>query len=138
MSSQTDPRAVVLRDFELFSQGMKRVDELLQCFAPDCKFRDCTSSRIYSGREELRAYCMEMYRSLPDLRVEVVSLIADGRRVVAELEFIGTHHGELLGVAASGRLIRWSGCCVYDITDENLIGQETYYFDRESIREAVT
>jgi predicted ester cyclase len=41
--------------------------------------------------------------AFPDFRMEIVDLIAEGDTVVAHFKCSGTHEGEWLGVAATGR-----------------------------------
>lgn len=41
--------------------------------------------------------------AFPDFEMEIVELIAEGDRVVAHFRCSGTHRGEWLGVAATGR-----------------------------------
>lgn len=128
-----DPTAVVLRDFALFSQGRARINDLLECFADDIDFRDCTSEVRHVGHAALRAYTLEINDALPDLKVENVRLTTHGRTVVAEMEFVGTHLGEFMGVPATGRQLRWRNCTVYEVDDNNKIAQERYYFDTGTI-----
>lgn len=47
---------------------------------------------------------LTMFRAaMPDLRVEVEDMLAEGDKVVARLTLRGSHQGELFGVPASGR-----------------------------------
>lgn len=128
-----DPREVVLRDFELFSLGRERIDDLLQCFSEDIIFQDCISDELHVGHEALRAYTLVINDALPDLKVQNVRLTVQGRTVVSEMEFVGTHLGEFMGVPATGRRLRWRNCTVYEINDQNRIAKERYYFDRGMI-----
>jgi predicted ester cyclase len=41
--------------------------------------------------------------AFPDFRMEIVDLVAEGDAVVAHFKCSGTHRGEWLGVAATGR-----------------------------------
>ena len=58
----------------------------------------------------------------PDQRFTISEMIAEGDRVVATWHWIGTHHGEIAGFAASGKTIRMSGATVYYFTDDRLTG----------------
>ena len=119
----------MLRDFALFGEGRSRIDDLLQCFADDIDFRDCTSDERHIGHAALRAYTLIINDALPDLKVENVRLTTQGRTVVAEMDFVGTHLGEFMGVPASGRRLRWRNCTVYEVNQDNKIAHERYYFD---------
>jgi len=47
--------------------------------------------------------------AFPDLRLEVVDMVAEGDRVVTRLVGHGTHRGSFLGVSATGRTIELTG-----------------------------
>jgi steroid delta-isomerase-like uncharacterized protein len=65
-----------------------------------------------SGLEGFKAL-VSMYRSaLPDLRVPVEELIAEGDRVVTRWRARGTHQGELMGNAPTGNQASVSGILI--------------------------
>lgn len=52
------------------------------------------------------AYFLQTFRvAFPDMKVEVLDMIAEGDRVVARCRMTGTHQGEFMGLAATGRTI---------------------------------
>ncbi len=61
------------------------------------------SPTVAPGRAGLKAFVADLRRAFPDLRVEVDDLIAEGDRVVARVVGCGTHRGEYLGIAPTGR-----------------------------------
>jgi len=57
------------------------------------------------GIEGVKAF-VQMYRgAFPDLRATVEDAFEQGDRAVARVRYTGTHQGELMGVAPSGRQI---------------------------------
>jgi predicted ester cyclase len=68
-----------------------------------------------AGAEGVREV-VNMFRSaMPDLKVVVEDMIAEGDKVVVRYTLEGTHEGELFGVAPTGRRLasrasRSSGC----------------------------
>jgi predicted ester cyclase len=52
---------------------------------------------------EAREWIAPFLGSFPDTRMEIVDLIAEGDRVAARFTCSGTHMGEWLGYAATGR-----------------------------------
>lgn len=93
----------MLRRFveEGFNRGdTSVVDEVV---AEDFVYHDPS---LPSGREGVKQV-MQMFRSaFPDGRLTIESLIAEGDRVVARHTFTGTHDGEFMGVAPTGRTVR--------------------------------
>jgi hypothetical protein len=50
-----------------------------------------------------------VHQAFPDMRVEVHEVIAEGELVAARVTDTGTHQGEFVGIAATGRKITTSG-----------------------------
>jgi predicted ester cyclase len=50
-----------------------------------------------------RRWATPFQSAFPDFRMEIVDLIAEGDRVVGHFKCSGTHEGEWLGVAPTGR-----------------------------------
>lgn len=58
------------------------------------------------GPEGFRVRLARLREAFPDLRMEVEDVIADGDRVAYRATLTGTHEGELLGLAPTGRPFR--------------------------------
>jgi predicted ester cyclase len=50
-----------------------------------------------------RRWASPFQSAFPDFRMEIVDLVAEGDKVVAHFKCSGTHEGEWLGVAPTGR-----------------------------------
>jgi predicted ester cyclase len=71
-----------------------------------------------SGPENL----MQMvFRSIPDMRYEIKQIIADNDRVVVQTRGEGTHRGEFLGIAGTGKRIEWNAINIYRCEDGKVI-----------------
>src|SRR5690349_6082055 len=53
--------------------------------------------------ESAKRWVRPFQSAFPDFEMEIVELIAEGKRVVAHFKCSGTHRGEWLGVPGSGR-----------------------------------
>jgi predicted ester cyclase len=67
------------------------------------------SSRIRPGVPGLREHYASLLKGFPDLRVEIEDIIAQGEKVVHRFTFFGTHRGEFLGIAATGKPVSAGG-----------------------------
>ena len=67
------------------------------------------SSRIRPGVKGLREHYIALLKGFPDLRVEIEDIIAEGEKVAHRFTFCGTHRGEFLGVAPTGRSVSAAG-----------------------------
>ena len=89
MSEQQRNKAVVRRLVdEVLNDG--RLGVIAELFAPELA-------------AEARDWIAPFLASFPDTRMEILDLIAEGDRVAARFECAGTHTGEWLGHAPTGR-----------------------------------
>ncbi len=69
------------------------------------------------GREEFKAVLGRLKRAFPDIRYQIDDVVFTGDKLVLRWEARATHQGEYLGVAPTGRAIRYSGLTQYDLKD---------------------
>jgi steroid delta-isomerase-like uncharacterized protein len=87
--------------FEAFGSG--DVDGLNDIVAADAVDHDPYNPHASEGLEGLKK-SIAMYReAFPDLRMTVEDQIAEGDKVVTRWTATGTHEGELMGAAATGK-----------------------------------
>ncbi|MFZ0285572.1 MAG: ester cyclase [Terriglobales bacterium] len=67
------------------------------------------SSRIRPGVAGLRDHYTNLLKAFPDMRIEIEDIIAQGEKVVHRFTFYGTHRGDFLGFAATGKLVKSPG-----------------------------
>ncbi len=82
-------------------------DQTYQRF-PD---RDC------HGADEIRAYFEATFAAIPDLRVEVMSLVEQGDEVFVRWRLSGTQQGRIQGIEGTGRRIRLDGVDHFTLRD---------------------
>jgi steroid delta-isomerase-like uncharacterized protein len=69
------------------------------------------------GIEELKEAFKRFHVAIPDLHIALDDVIAAGDRVATRWTATGTHQGELAGIPATGRTVRWGGIDVYRVND---------------------
>ena len=72
------------------------------------------------GAEVFRAVPTAMRTAFPDLVETIEDLVAEGDRVVERFTLRGTHLGEFMGIAPTGRSVSWTGIVIYRIEDERI------------------
>jgi steroid delta-isomerase-like uncharacterized protein len=99
--SAEESKAVMRRFWEVWEQGdIDRLDELL---APDYVNHTLAAPDLPPCPEGVKEI-VSMFRSgMPDLRVVIEDMIAEGDRVATRYALEGTHGGDLFGVAPTGR-----------------------------------
>jgi steroid delta-isomerase-like uncharacterized protein len=119
-----EPRAIVRRFFaDLWNKGdLSIADELI---GTDAVNHDPAGPSLGMGPEATKRL-ITMYRNaFPDLVLETEHLIAESRMVAVHWISSGTHRGEFLGAAPSGKRVRVNGISILQI-------------DRGKISEVVT
>jgi predicted ester cyclase len=92
------------------------------------------TGEIYDGPEQVAEYYRASRAAFPDQRNENVLLHYAGDAVIAEFDLLGTHEGELRGMAATGRSFRCRMCALFlfEPGGERIVG-ERVYFDQTTI-----
>lgn len=67
------------------------------------------SSRVRPGVPGLKEHYASLLKGFPDLQIAIEDIIAQGEKVSHRFTFSGTHRGEFLGVAATGKTVSASG-----------------------------
>jgi steroid delta-isomerase-like uncharacterized protein len=95
----------------------RTIDELVD---PDVLIR--TPLPIGStGREALKEVFGRLRRAFPDLQIEIEDLIAEGDKVVSRNTVTGTHRGEYMGIAPTGRTVTYDEIFVVRFADGRII-----------------
>ena len=80
------------------------------------------------GPEEMKGTVRMVTAGFPDNRHEVEEMIAEGDKVVVRCTLTGTHEGEFMGIAPTGRSIEVSEIHVYRLEDgkavEHRVGRD--------------
>src|SRR5258707_9161206 len=115
-------RATVGSNIELVRDYTRRVfnehnPELAAEFVtPDVKWHGGTLGSI-EGSDNLVALLRGFIGALPDLNAQEQDIVADGDAVAIRFVVEATHEGELLGIAPTGRRVRWDAGDVYRLRD---------------------
>jgi predicted ester cyclase len=104
------PEGVMLSKFLRYGEALLSPDpnDLDAVVAPDARLHDLDVRGLPPGLAGLKAFRSMINAAFPDERSEVLSLdLEPGDVVVAEIEATGTHRGELMGIAPTGRVATW-------------------------------
>jgi steroid delta-isomerase-like uncharacterized protein len=99
------------------------VEECLTFIGPDLVINLAELPEPQHGRETWRQGFELMRRAFPDLEAQVEDIVAAGDKVAVRVRFRGTHAGEFLGFAATGRTVEYVSHEFYRVAD-GLIAEE--------------
>jgi steroid delta-isomerase-like uncharacterized protein len=99
--SAEENKAVVRRLLDVWEQGnIDLIDELV---APDYVNHSPATPEQPTGPEGLKGVVTMFRSAIPDLKIVVEDMIAEGDKVVLRYTLEGTHEGELFGVPPTGQ-----------------------------------
>ena len=67
-----------------------------------------------------------MHTQAFDARPRVKTLVVGDGQAVLEADLVGTHTGEFLGMAATGKSVQVPYCVVYDLRDDKIAALRAY------------
>jgi steroid delta-isomerase-like uncharacterized protein len=113
MSMTITPDILIRRWFEeLWNQGNEATIDALM--APDALIHGLPSEggQVIRGPAGFRPFFHAFHQAFPDIRVDVVRTITEGDLVAAHCHTIGTHQGDTLGFAGTGRKVDFWGVTI--------------------------
>jgi len=115
------------------SENELRFDVTLRTFDHP-RYELIATGEVYDGPEEVAGYYEASRRAFPDQRNENVVLSYGEDVVIAEFDLLGTHRGELKGIAPTGRSFRCRMCAlfIFEPAGERIVS-ERVYFDQATI-----
>jgi steroid delta-isomerase-like uncharacterized protein len=101
-----DNKALMGRIYEVFNTGnLALADEVIAADAVDHQ----AMPGMAPGREGFKQLVTMFRAAFPDLECIIEDMLAEGDKVVTRLTMRGTHQGELMGIAPTGRPITVTG-----------------------------
>jgi len=93
-----------------------RPDRAADYLKPDVAWHGGTLGTL-EGVENVVSLLRGFIGALPDLHATERDIVAEGSLVAVRLTVAATHKGELLGIAATGRPVKWDAVDVYRLAD---------------------
>jgi steroid delta-isomerase-like uncharacterized protein len=107
--STEENKAQIRRIYEeVFNKGNLAVaDELM---APNYVFH--VSGQEFKGPEGFKQFATIYRTAFPDIHITVEDMVAEGDKVVHRISTRGTHKGEMMGIAPTGKQIATTGIVI--------------------------
>jgi predicted ester cyclase len=110
-------------------------DAVIDTFAHP-RYELIATGQVHDGEEEVRGYFAATRTAFPDQRNELTAMHSTDDGVLVEFDLLGTHDGEFLGFAPTGRSFRCSMAALYlfgEGEDREKITCERVWFDSMTI-----
>lgn len=118
MASQVNTTMVVNRWAELWSGDDLSGANVV--FAPNVLDHRAPPLPDIQGIDEERRFIAWVHAAFPDLQVEIEEQVAEGDRVAVRVMHRGTHRGDFLGIAPTGRAVAYEGTVIFRIADDRI------------------
>ena len=131
-STLRDRREAVVRE-HMESENQHRFDVSLGTFDHP-RYELVATGEVFDGAEEVTEYYRRSREAFPDQRNENTVLHHADDAVIVEFDLLGTHEGELRGIAPTGRSFRCRMCALFLFEEgTDRISCERIYFDQATI-----
>ena len=112
--------SIIKRTVDLINE--RKLSQLAELTHPNFKRHDLAGALPeVSGTDGPVNLVQLVLRGIPDIHYEIVQIVAKDDRVVVHLRGTGTHRGEFLGVAGTGKRIQWNVINIYRFEDGKVI-----------------
>ena len=96
------------------------LDAFPEVVAPGCVDNDPAPGQA-AGPEGFKAFFTQMRTAFPDMKVEPQTMVSEGDQVAFAYTLTGTHGGDFLGVAATGKKIKSRGLQIGRFEDGKMV-----------------
>ena len=81
-----------------------------------------------TGGPDVGLRIAQMYaNAFPDLRLELKRVYVQGDTAIAEMSYSGTHKGELMGIAPTGKCAEGNICNIIEVRDGKIYRERDYF-----------
>ena len=118
MSAENKATARRFYEEVLNKKNLALIDELV---SSDFEDHNPPGPGMPRGPEGVRQVFTAFSTSFPDMQATIHDMVAEGDRVVSRFTFRGTHKGELMGLAATGKQVAVGIIDILRIEDGKLV-----------------
>jgi steroid delta-isomerase-like uncharacterized protein len=113
--SLDDNKAIVRAFVEIVWNG-RQLDRAAEVVAPDFIDHAPMPGQAPGLKGVKRKWAMYL-DAIPDFRVTIDELVAEGDKVAVRRTYEGTHRGELLGIPATGKRFQFGGISIFRLAN---------------------
>lgn len=74
-----------------------------------------------NGIEGTQKFLASVFAAFPDIHFTPEDMVAEGDRVVVRFSIVGTHKGEFIGVAPTGKKVKWTGINIGRVVNGQIV-----------------
>lgn len=116
MSIEEENKALVRQFYDLLN--LKKLDTVFELLDPGFVSHYSTGDK---SLEINRQFWPTFYTAFPDIKLTFNHMVAEGDKVAFQEYLTGTHKGEFMGIAATGRKVELINTCIVRIANCKLM-----------------
>jgi steroid delta-isomerase-like uncharacterized protein len=100
-------------------EGLNKGDLAIvnELFAADYVYHGPASLGEIRGPEGFKQLMKMIYSGFPDFHMAIEDMVAEGEKVVTRATYSGTHKGEFVGIALTGKQVSFTGALIARFVD---------------------
>jgi predicted ester cyclase len=122
-ASSTEGKVAIAREFLAQVFNDHKPELAIEYFTPQMTWHGGSLGTI-SGAENVTGLLRTFIGALPDLNAVEQDVVASDDLVVMRLVVSATQQGDLLGMPATGKPVRWDAVDIYRVDDDGKISEE--------------
>lgn len=126
-----DNVATMRRTYDLINAG--DIDGFVELLADDFVEHEEMPPGISQDTAGTKEFFRMTLAGMPDLRMDVQDVVADGNKVVARVKCTGTHAGEFMGIPATGNRVDVALIDIMAFGDDGLVHEHWGVMDNLSM-----
>jgi steroid delta-isomerase-like uncharacterized protein len=112
-------KAILRRFWEEVFNG-RNLDIIEELFDKNWVYHGPAGQEVH-GPEGLKQYLTLYFNAFPDLHAKVEDVFAEGDRVGSRATCLGTHKGELMGIAPTGKKATITVICISRLMNDKIV-----------------
>lgn len=111
----------VVREYAAAILGKRDFSQFSKFAVPEFKIDRSAVPEAIAGAAGLNAQMDMLYKAFPDLNIQIADMVASNDKVLVRFEAPGTHTGDFIGIAPTGKKVVWKGLVLYQLKDGKLV-----------------
>jgi steroid delta-isomerase-like uncharacterized protein len=103
-----------------------RLDLIEEVFAPDYT-NHALPPTLPPGREGEKAFVGMFLAAFPDARITIEDILTDGDKVASRVQFSGSHTGDFMGLAPTGKPFSVVGMNIFRVRDGQIVENWSHF-----------
>ena len=117
------------------AENRRELERLIATLHDDCEYEVVPLGQHWRGKDQVREFYRGLWRGIPDVKLTLLNRIDAEDCIVEESEIFGRMDGQLFGIEASGRDLRYRVVIFFPVRDGLFTGERVYFDVAEFARQ---